>query len=178
MFKTIWTDDDGMLQVEVVAANSATVATMEAFTYSIWASRSPSALEQFPTHAAHEVMLESGSPIRVGGTGTCVCASMLRMALDTLSLRSSWIVAAIHRLGRRIISHFRCNPADMNELGRQLNQWADQPSQELRGSGVTPNNRFERSRGRVFGEPRSGSMIWINQLRWSSAQPRVAQPHR
>jgi hypothetical protein len=40
------------------------------------------------------------------------------------------------------------------------------------------NNRFERSRGRNFGEPRRESMIEINQLRWSSAQPRVAQPHR
>jgi len=32
--------------------------------------------------------------------------------------------------------------------------------------------------GRVFGEPRRESMIEINQLRWSAAQPRVAQPHR
>jgi hypothetical protein len=43
---------------------------------------------------------------------------------------------------------------------------------------VTPNNRFERSRGRVFVGPRRGSMIEINQLRWSATQPRVAQPHR
>jgi hypothetical protein len=40
------------------------------------------------------------------------------------------------------------------------------------------NNRFERSRGGVFGEPGRGSMIYINQLRLTSAQPRVAQPHR
>src|SRR5260221_4198136 len=33
------------------------------------------------------------------------------------------------------------------------------------------NNRFERSRGRVFGEPRRGSMIWINQLRWPATPP-------
>ena len=39
------------------------------------------------------------------------------------------------------------------------------------------NNRFERSRGRVFDGPRRESMIQLNQLRWSSAQPRVAQPH-
>jgi hypothetical protein len=36
----------------------------------------------------------------------------------------------------------------------------------------------ERSRGGVFGEPRRESMIGINQLRWSSAPPRIAQPHR
>jgi hypothetical protein len=32
--------------------------------------------------------------------------------------------------------------------------------------------------GRVFGEPRSGSMIEMNKLRFPTAQPRVAQPHR
>jgi len=41
-----------------------------------------------------------------------------------------------------------------------------------------PNNRFERSRGGGFDEPRRGSMIWINQLRLTSTQPHVAQPHR
>jgi uncharacterized protein (DUF433 family) len=43
---------------------------------------------------------------------------------------------------------------------------------------VTSNNRFERSRGSVFGGTGSKSMIGINQLRFSLAQPRVAQPHR
>jgi hypothetical protein len=41
-----------------------------------------------------------------------------------------------------------------------------------------PNNRFERSRGRIFGEPRKKSMIEIKQHRSLSAQQRVAQPHR
>jgi hypothetical protein len=44
--------------------------------------------------------------------------------------------------------------------------------------GMKPNNRFERSRGSIFGELRGGSMIGINQLHLSSTQPRVAQPHR
>jgi hypothetical protein len=43
---------------------------------------------------------------------------------------------------------------------------------------LTSNNRFERSRGHIFVEPRRGSMIWINQLRSRATQPRVAQPHR
>src|ERR1035438_8855745 len=30
--------------------------------------------------------------------------------------------------------------------------------------------------GRAFGEPRRGSMIEINQLRWSASHPHVAQP--
>jgi hypothetical protein len=41
-----------------------------------------------------------------------------------------------------------------------------------------PNNRFERSRGNSFGEPRSRWMIGINQLRLLHVQHRVAQPHR
>jgi hypothetical protein len=32
--------------------------------------------------------------------------------------------------------------------------------------------------GRVFGEPRRGLMIWINQLRLKTTKPRVAQPYR
>jgi hypothetical protein len=40
------------------------------------------------------------------------------------------------------------------------------------------NNRFERRRGSVFGEPRRESMIVINQLRFVMAHRRVAQPHR
>ena len=48
----------------------------------------------------------------------------------------------------------------------------------MRPSVVPPNNRFERSRGRVFGESRRGSMIGTKQLRLSSAQPHVAQPDR
>ena len=40
------------------------------------------------------------------------------------------------------------------------------------------NQRFERSRGRVFDEPRRGSMIGIKQLRLVPAHPRVAQPYR
>jgi hypothetical protein len=41
-----------------------------------------------------------------------------------------------------------------------------------------PNNRLERSRGRVFDEPRRESMIGIKCLRLSLVKPRVAQPHR
>jgi len=41
-----------------------------------------------------------------------------------------------------------------------------------------PNHRLERSRGRVFGEPRRESMIGINCLRLMLVKPRVAQPHR
>jgi len=47
----------------------------------------------------------------------------------------------------------------------------------LRMSALASNQRFERSRGRLFGEPRRESMIEINPFRLSPAQPRVAQPH-
>ncbi len=49
-------------------------------------------------------------------------------------------------------------------------------SRRVAPSCTPPNNRFERSQGRIFGAPRRGSMIGINQLRLLS-QPRVAQPH-
>ena len=41
-----------------------------------------------------------------------------------------------------------------------------------------PNIGSSDRGGSNFGEPRRESMIEINQLRWSVAQPRVAQPHR
>ena len=37
--------------------------------------------------------------------------------------------------------------------------------------GMRSNNRFERWRGSRFGEPRSGSIIWINQLRLTARNP-------
>jgi hypothetical protein len=43
---------------------------------------------------------------------------------------------------------------------------------------TSSNNRFERSRDHVFGEPRRESMIGINCLRLTQAQSLVAQPHR
>jgi len=44
--------------------------------------------------------------------------------------------------------------------------------------GPSANNRFERSRGRIFVEPRRESMIGIKCLRLTPVKPRVAQPHR
>ena len=43
---------------------------------------------------------------------------------------------------------------------------------------VPSNHRFERSRGRVFGGPRRGSMIRIKKLRLMAPHSRAAQPHR
>ncbi len=43
---------------------------------------------------------------------------------------------------------------------------------------LTSNNRFERSRGHVFVEPRREPMIEIKCLRLTLVKPRVAQPHR
>jgi hypothetical protein len=40
------------------------------------------------------------------------------------------------------------------------------------------NNRFERSRGRVFVGPRRESMIGIKCLHLTLVKPRVVQPHR
>jgi hypothetical protein len=51
------------------------------------------------------------------------------------------------------------------------------PSDSLE-AGASSNNRFERSRGVVFAEPRRGSMIEIKRLRLMAAHSRVAQPHR
>jgi hypothetical protein len=42
-------------------------------------------------------------------------------------------------------------------------------------SGQPINQQFERSRGRIFGGPRRGSMMWINCPRSATSHPRVAQ---
>jgi hypothetical protein len=73
-------------------------------------------------------------------------------------------------------SYRSCSPQAMQE--RLVRGAPRRPRHICRSSRETPNNRFERSRGRIFGGPRRESMICINQLSWSSAQSRVAQPHR
>jgi hypothetical protein len=72
-----------------------------------------------------------------------------------------------HRGATRVADDFVHFSVDRS-VGAASNLAASAPS----------NNRFEQSRGGVFGGPRRESMIGINQLRFSLAQPRVAQPRR
>jgi hypothetical protein len=126
-FKSIWTDDDGMLQVAITAGNSAAMATMEAYIYPDEISRFAAELEQFPTSASHEVTLESGSPdpkwyghLRLRAhVRDDVGHSAVEVFMDC---RVDPPAGALHHF------YLRCNPADVNELGRQLNQWISQAS--------------------------------------------------
>jgi hypothetical protein len=53
----------------------------------------------------------------------------------------------------------------LTEKGYSWREWA-----------AIPDDRFERSRGSIFAEPRRGLMIGMNQFRLWPAQTRVAQP--
>jgi len=48
----------------------------------------------------------------------------------------------------RSMSNFflRCNPADLNELGRRIKAWLPNPSDQLAVEWLMPNTSFERTR--------------------------------
>ena len=128
-FKSLWSDDDSMLQVAVTAANSTANATMEAYLYPDQIENFASELERFPTGAAHEVELESGSsnPKWYGHL-------RLRVYVKD-GVGHSAVEVLMDRRGdppNRASHHFYlpCNPADMNELGRRLKQWISEPSRQ------------------------------------------------
>lgn len=130
-FKSVSSDDDGMLQIDVTAANSYAAATMDVYLYPDEIENFATELERFPTALAHEVVLESGSsdPKWYGH---------LRVRVYVMDRAGhSAVEVLMDRRGKppgRASHHFylTCNPADMNELGRRLKQWISHPAQEVR----------------------------------------------
>ncbi len=128
--KGIWTDDDGMLQLDVGASNDRTSARMELYAYPADLMTFASGLEDFPASPSDEVVWESGGPdpkwfghmrLRahvLDGTG--------HSALEVLmEVRGSPPIRATSAFS------LRCNPADLNELGSRIKQWLAEPSHHL-----------------------------------------------
>ena len=130
-FKSVSSDDDGLLQVAFTAGHSSANAAMYVYLYPDQIEHFAAELERFPTGLTHEVVLESGSsdPKWYGH---------LRVRVYVMdSAGHSAVEVLIDDRGEppgRASHHFYlpCNPADMNEVGRRLKQWISHPAQEVR----------------------------------------------
>lgn len=128
--KVIWRDDDGMLQLDVGASNERTSARMELYAYPADLLAFASGLENFPASSKDEVVWESGGPdpkwfghmrLRahvLNGSGH----SALEVLMDVRGAEPNRATSAFS---------LRCNPADINELGRRIKVWLAEPTSEL-----------------------------------------------
>jgi hypothetical protein len=128
--KVLSTDEDGTLQLEVGAANDRTSSRMELCAHADELLSFASGLEDFPAGPKGEVIWESGGPDPMWFGHIRLRAHVLNgsghSALDVLmDVRDT--------PPNRAMSAFslRCNPADLNELGRKIKVWLAQPSQQL-----------------------------------------------
>ena len=128
--KAIWTDDDGMLQIRVGAAGGDTSAWMEVYSYPADVELFASRLENFPTTPNEQVAWESGD------TDPKWYGHMLLRAHLIDGVGHSAVEVLMDVRGappNRSMSNFflRCNPADLNELGRRIKAWLPNPSDQL-----------------------------------------------
>ena len=128
--KNLSTDDDGMLQLEFGASNGITSARMELYAYPADVLSFASDLEDFPAGPTSEVTWMSGGPDPKWFGHMCFRAHVLNgsghSALDVLM--------EVHGAPpNRSSSSFslRCNPADINELGRRIRAWLNEPAEQL-----------------------------------------------
>jgi hypothetical protein len=128
--KAIWTDDDGMLQIVVGAVSGGTSASMEVYSYPADVESFASRLEAFPATPSDEAIWESGEadPKWYG--------HMLLRAHVLDGVGHSAVEVLMDVRGsppNRAKSNFflRCNPADLNELGRRIKAWLPNPTEQL-----------------------------------------------
>jgi hypothetical protein len=128
--KKVWTDNDGMLQLEVGASNGRTSARMELYAYPADVLSFASALEGFPANAESEVVWESG-----GADPKWFGHMRLRAhVLDGSGHSALEILMEVRGIPpNSAMSKFslRSNPADLNELGRRIMAWLAEPSEQL-----------------------------------------------
>ena len=128
--KTVWTDDDGMLQIAVSAVGAGASASMEVYSYPADLETFASGLEVFPSSPKDEVAWESGEP-----DAKWYGHMLLRAHVLNGSGHSAVEVLMDVRGDppHRAKSNFflRCNPADLNEMGRKIKAWLPNPTEQL-----------------------------------------------
>jgi hypothetical protein len=128
--KTIWTDYDGMLKIMVRASGAGIAASIEIYSYPADVEAFASRLEAFPISPKDEVVWESGGP------DPKWYEHMLLRAYVLNGSGHSAIEVLMDVRGappNRSKSNFflRCNPADLNELGRGIKAWLPNPKEHL-----------------------------------------------
>ncbi|MEJ0086932.1 MAG: hypothetical protein WDO72_14740 [Pseudomonadota bacterium] len=128
--KTLWTDDDGMLQILVGATNGCASASMEVYSYPDDVESFATRLEAFPSSPEDQVSWESGGP-------DPKCYGHMLLRAHVLDGSGHSVVEVLMDIRgeppNRATSNFFlcCNPADLNELGRRINAWLPSSSEQL-----------------------------------------------
>jgi hypothetical protein len=129
--KNVSSDDDGTLQVVVGASNGRASAGMDVYADPADILAFACDLEGFPANRGSEVCWESGSTDPKWYGHMRLRAHVLNgsghSVLDVLmDVRGSPPNAEMSRFS------LRCNPADLNELGRRIREWIADPSVPLK----------------------------------------------
>jgi hypothetical protein len=128
--KSLWIDDNGMFQLDIGASNDRTSARMELYAYPADILSFASGLESFPANANSEVVWESGG-IDPKWYGHMRLRAHVLNGSGHSALEVTMEVRSTPPDSSRSVFSLRCNPADLNELGRRIKEWLAQPSEQL-----------------------------------------------
>lgn len=124
-----WTDDDGMLRIDVSAANSSTSAAMEVYAYPTDIQAFAEQLENFPSSIKHEVVWESGTP-DPKWYGHMLMRARVVDGVGHSALEVLMDVRGSPPYSAKSNFYLRCNPADINVLGTKMQQWLSVPTEK------------------------------------------------
>lgn len=121
--KRKWEDDDGMLEIEVYFAYAGYAATQDIYVYPSQLSEFGAKLESFPSSIQDEVILEIGSTDE-----KWYCWLKLRAYVYDLTGHSAleFSVQSNGAVQERTRAQFsaKLEVASLNELGKQISNWA------------------------------------------------------
>ena len=120
----IWTDDDGMVQLELCASNDMQVGKQDFYFYPEGVSEFGARLQEFPKTQKDEISLEYGADPKF------YCYFSLKaLVLDSVG-HSALEVKFDNRLDppSQAQAHFfmKCEPATVNEFGKRLCAWVSE----------------------------------------------------
>ena len=129
-FKQLWTDDDGMVQLQITAASQTHRAVHDTYTTAERIHAFADSLRTFPQHPQAEVSFECGGRDATWrdylGRRAFVLKPTGQSALE--------IELALHDAPPAAVQcHFylAATPADLNRLGEELSRWLTAPTAAL-----------------------------------------------
>jgi hypothetical protein len=128
--KSVWTDDGGMLQIAVRAVAGGNSASMEVYSYPADVESFASRLEAFPSSPKDEASWESGEADPKWYGHMLLRAHVLNGSGHS-AIEVLMDVRGDPPVRSKINFYLRCNPADLNELGRKIKAWLPDPTEQL-----------------------------------------------
>ena len=128
--EVIWSDDDGMIQVELTASNGAQVGKQDFYAYPEQLLEFGEKLSSFPSSMKDVVVLEYGEDPKY------YCHMLLRATVIANTGASAIEIKFENRLQPPMEAQVRffiaSEPASLNKLGKSLINWARLPSGKFR----------------------------------------------